>query len=452
MTNEHDDASSTGPAPFAVPEPVASAEPEGWPEEHDVAPATRRRRPILGLVTGGVALVLVAASVGVVVGHELWPRPSVRFSFGQQSFPNSPFGSFFHQGSGGSFSFGYGSGGGGFTFPGGTFGQQIFSSGGSISSTSDGPTQSQVRDVVSSVTPGLVDISTVSSYSQEAAAGTGMVVSPNGLVVTNNHVIDGATSITVTDLGNHKSYVASVVGYDEAHDVALLQLANAHNLATIQVAEHAASVGEKVIGLGNAGGIGGTPSAAGGAVQQLHQSITATDESSPSGSEELHNLIEMDANIEPGDSGGALVATNGHVLGMDVAAGDTNGQTATGRGFAIPIATVEAIVKYLRDGVQTSTDHLGPTALLGIEVAYNGGQSAAGVKVATLLPNSAAAQAGLATGDTITAVNGQSVTKVTQIVALLRTLHPGDHVKVSFTTTTGATASAPLTLTAGPPQ
>ena len=138
-----------------------------------------------------------------------------------------------------------------------------------------------------------------------------MVLTSSGEILTNNHVIAGATSIRVTDIGNGKTYSASVVGYDETLDIAVLQLQGASGLQTISIGNSStAAIGETVIGIGNAGGTGGTPSAASGAVTALDQSITASDEADGS-SEQLANLIEMNADIQAGDSGGPLVNSSG---------------------------------------------------------------------------------------------------------------------------------------------
>jgi len=186
----------------------------------------------------------------------------------------------------------------------------------SSQSTGSGSTASSIA---AKVDPGLVDIDTTLGYSQEEAAGTGIVLTSNGEILTNNHVIDGATTISVTDVGNGKTYSASVVGYDKTKDVAVLQLHGASGLQTATIDTSTASVGETVVGVGNAGGTGGTPSAAGGTVTALNQSITASDEGDGT-SEQLTGLIETNANIQAGDSGGSLVNSAGQVIGMDTAA------------------------------------------------------------------------------------------------------------------------------------
>jgi S1-C subfamily serine protease len=180
--------------------------------------------------------------------------------------------------------------------------------------------------VAAKVSPGLVDVNTVLGYENARAAGTGIVLTSDGEVLTNHHVIEGATSITVTDIGNGKTYSASVVGYDEAHDIAVLKLKDASGLQTAKTGNSdQVKLGDQVVGVGNAGGTGGTPSYAAGKVTGLNQSITATDQNGQD-PENLTNLIQTDANIQAGDSGGPLVNANGEVVGVDVAGNGGQGR------------------------------------------------------------------------------------------------------------------------------
>ena len=174
--------------------------------------------------------------------------------------------------------------------------------------------------IASRVDPGLVDVKSTLGYQDATALGTGIVLTSSGEVLTNNHVINGATSVSVTDVGNGKTYNATVVGYDESGDVAVLQLSGASGLTTAALGNSSSvAVGNNVVALGNAGGVGGTPSVAAGTVTALNQSITASDESSGA-SEQLTGLIETNADIQAGDSGGSLVNSYGQVIGMDTAA------------------------------------------------------------------------------------------------------------------------------------
>ncbi|MHB1536690.1 MAG: S1C family serine protease, partial [Acidimicrobiales bacterium] len=214
-----------------------------------------------------------------------------------------------------------------------------------------------------------MDINTALSYQGAQAAGTGIVLTSNGEVLTNNHVVAGSTSIKVTDVGTGRVYNASVVGYDRTADVAVLQLQGASGLKTASLATSATvSQGEQVVAIGNAGGVGGTPSAAGGTVTALNQSITASDPSAGT-SEKLSGLIQVNASVRPGDSGGPLVNTSGQVLGIDTAAAVGFAfQAPANAGYAIPITTASALGHRILAGSSSATVHIGPTAFLGVEI------------------------------------------------------------------------------------
>ena len=331
-----------------------------------------------GVLIGGAAAVLLAAGIGI--GHAAWGGNGdsnlSAFSSGNALQTPSPLEHRLGQrrhGSTSSSPFGNSPFSGGSSASSGNTG-----SGNSGSSNSSGP--SDVNAIASKIDPGLVDIDTTLGYQQEQAAGTGIVLSSDGVILTNNHVIDGATTISVTDVGNGKTYTASVVGYDRTKDIAVLQLHNASGLTTANLGNSStASVGEDVVGVGNAGGTGGTPSAAGGTVTALNQSITASDEGDGT-SEQLSGLIETNADIQPGDSGGALVNTSGQVLGIDTAASagfsfQSNDQSSGTQGFAIPIDTALTIARQIVAGNASSTVHIGTTAFLGVEVSPAGSSS-----------------------------------------------------------------------------
>jgi S1-C subfamily serine protease len=318
------------------------------------------------------------------------------------------------------------------------------------------------------VDPGLVDINTNLSYQDEQAAGTGMVLTPSGEILTNNHVIDGATSISVTDVGNGKTYSAKVVGYDRTGDVAVIKLVGASGLQTVTTSSGTAAVGQAIVGVGNAGGTGGTPSAAGGSVTALDQSITASDDGGGN-AESLSGLIEVNAGIEPGDSGGSLVDTQGQVLGMDTAASADSGyQVSATQAYAIPIQTALSIAQKIDSGQASSTVHIGATGFLGVGVGSSsdtsggfgdtsgsgsgsGSGSSSGAVVSQVLANSAAGQAGVVEGDVITAVNGKSVGSASDLSNLLEPEHPGDTVQLQWTDQSGQTHTAAVTLGNGPP-
>jgi len=154
------------------------------------------------------------------------------------------------------------------------------------------------------------------------------------------------------------------------------------------------------VGIGNAGGAGGTPSVAGGSVTALHQSITATEQDGGN-PENLKGLIEVNAGIQAGDSGGPLVDTGGKVVGMDSAASAGFSFQTTGTdGYAIPINSAVAIAKKIESGNASATVHVGTTAFLGVQVySTQSGSSPSGAVIHVVVPGSPAASAGLAAGD-----------------------------------------------------
>jgi S1-C subfamily serine protease len=340
-----------------------------------------------------------------------------------------------------------------------------------------GATTLTTTQIASKVDPGLVDVVSTLGYQSGKAAGTGMVLTSTGEVLTNNHVVNGATSIKVTDVGNGRTYSAKVVGYDKTHDVAVLQLVNASGLTTVSLSSSGVQAGEKVVALGNAGGKGGTPSVATGKVTGTGKTITASDESAGN-AEQLKGLIETNAGIQPGDSGGPLVNTEGDVVGMNTAA--SSGISTTGFGsqsqasatqaFAIPITHAESIASQIEAGRASSTVHIGATAFLGVEVSsansvggsgyggyYGGGfgggdgsSTSSSATVAGVVNGSAAARAGLAQGDVITSVAGHTITSSTGVSTALAQHHPGDKIAISWTDQYGQAHTATVTLGSGP--
>ncbi len=340
--------------------------------------------------------------------------------------------------------------------------------------------------IAGKVDPGLVDVKATLGFQGATSLGTGIVLTSNGEILTNNHVINGATAVSVTDIGNGKTYKATVVGYDESHDVAVLQLSGASGLTTAATGNSSSvGVGDSVVALGNAGGVGGTPSVAAGSVTALNQSITASDESSAS-SEQLSGLIETNADIQSGDSGGPLVNSHAEVIGMDTAAstsyqfggngggnggfGGSNGSNGFGgsgssgsgssgsgstgngsvtQGYAIPINTALNVAKQIESGQGSSTVHIGATAFLGLEITSGQGLTQ-GVEIAGTQQGTPANEAGIGEGDVVTALDGKSVSTGTDIQEILVGHHPGDKVSIAWTDPSGVSHSATLTLGTGP--
>ena len=309
------------------------------------------------------------------------------------------------------------------------------------------------------VDPGLVDVASTLGYQQAESLGTGLVLTSSGEILTNNHVIEGATSIKVTDIGNGQTYLAKVVGYDQTKDIAVLQLQGASGLKTVKLGNSdTAAVGQNVVALGNAGGKGGTPSVATGQITGLNASITASDAGSGT-TEQLTGLINHNAPIQPGDSGGPLVNTAGQVVGIDTAASNTmqfqSAQSQT-QAFAIPINEALAIGNQIEAGDGSSTVHIGATGFLGVEVesasnaAQQGIQAGSGAAVEGVLQGTPAANAGLSAGDVITSVDDHSVSSPSALQAALEQHHPGDNVTIGWTSQGGQAQSGTVTLANGP--
>jgi S1-C subfamily serine protease len=317
------------------------------------------------------------------------------------------------------------------------------------------------HQVAAQTDPGLVDIVSTLGYQQAQAAGTGLVLTSSGEVLTNNHVIDGATSITVTDIGNGRSYQAKVVGYDQTKDVAVLQLQGASGLPTVNLGSSSTvAVGQKVVALGNAGGKGGTPSVVTGKITGLNAAITASDEGSGT-SEQLNGLIRHNAPIQPGDSGGPLVNTAGQVIGIDTAGSSSSSpqetaQTTATQAFAIPINEALSIANQIEAGHASATVHIGATGFLGVEVssassaAAEGVPTGSGAAIAGVLPGSPADNAGITVGDVITSVDGQAVSSPSALQAAMEQHGAGNRVTVGWTDADGQSQSASVTLGAGP--
>jgi S1-C subfamily serine protease len=349
----------------------------------------------------------------------------------------------------------------------GNGGTQNAGNGGSSSRSSGSLSTTQIANAVDQ---GVVDVTTNLGYQNASAAGTGMVLTSNGEILTNNHVVRGATTIKVTVVTTGKTFTAKVVGTDPTDDVAVIQAQGASGLSTIPLGNSSSvAVGDAVVAIGNAGGTGGAPSVVSGSVTSLNQTITASDENG-SNSEQLHGLIQVNAPIVAGDSGGPLANTSGKVIGMDTAASSTQASFSNGaqgsEGYAIPINNALAIAKKIESGKASSTIHIGLPGFLGVEVADNsasssnngfgglgnsGGSGAtSGAVVQGTTDNSPAAAAGIQQGDVISSLNGTTVDSAQTLTSLLSGKHKGDQVTVGWTDSSGQTHTTTITLAEGP--
>jgi S1-C subfamily serine protease len=293
-------------------------------------------------------------------------------------------------------------------------------------------------------TEGVVTIVSTLYYDESTqAAGTGVILTADGQILTNNHVIDGATSIEVTVESTGESYSATVVGSDSTNDIALLQLDDASGLETSSTDDSVVAVGDEATSIGNAEGTGDLVAAA-GTVTAVNESITVGNEYT--GAEEsLSGLIEINADVVSGDSGGPLVDGDGDVIGIVTAA--SSGSTDI-TGFAIPIETALDIVDQIQSGTETDTVQIGTPAFLGVQLATT--QQSAGVVVGGVIEDTPAETAGLAAGDVITAVDGTAVATADALSALIATYEPDTSVTLSYTDAAGAAQQVTVTLIAGP--
>ena len=259
--------------------------------------------------------------------------------------------------------------------------------------------------MTAAVAGATVNVVSTLGYSGGQAAGTGIVLTSDGVVLTNNHVVRGSTALSGTDVGNGQTYDATVLGYDRSHDIALIKLQGASGLQTATLGSSAAvRVGDAVVGVGNAGGKGGYPTSAAGSVTGLDRSITAHDEADSS-SEELHGLIQVDADIQAGESGGPLVDDRGRVVGVDTAGSAGYDLQSGGEGFAVPIDEAMTVARQIHAGHGSATVHIGASAFLGVQISsadtQSSDQQADGVGIAGVSPTAPPAGR-LEAGDTLT--------------------------------------------------
>ncbi|CAI9401823.1 S1C family serine protease [Nocardioides sp. T2.26MG-1] len=294
-------------------------------------------------------------------------------------------------------------------------------------------------DATADQSRGVVLIET--TLTDGAAAGTGLVIDATGLVLTNYHVVEGSTSVTVTLATDGTAYDATVVGFDETADVALLQLDGASGLDVVDLDDDGdPAVSDTVTAVGNAEGQGSL-SASTGTVVALEQSIT-TAATTMSEGEDLTGLIQTDAYVVGGYSGGALLDEEGEVVGITTAAS----QAGRSESYAVPIEDALDVAEQIEAGDESADVQVGPAAYLGIGVVDTG----AGVQVGQVEAGTAAAGAGVEAGDRIVALGGHPVGSLDALRAALATFEPGDRVVLRWTDTAGTSHRATITLGASP--
>ncbi|MHB8588976.1 MAG: S1C family serine protease [Candidatus Dormibacteraceae bacterium] len=297
--------------------------------------------------------------------------------------------------------------------------------------------------IAARVDPALVDINTVVGSGQ--AAGTGEIIKSNGEILTNNHVVDRSTSIQVTIAGHAQTFPAHVIGVDPSADIAVIQVDGVAGWPTVSFARSSSvRVGDAIVALGNALGQGGRPDVSQGSVTALDQTITASE--SGSTSEQLTGMIQSDATIYPGDSGGPIVNLSGQVIGM-ITAGDVQGfrSSASTVNYAIPSDTLLSVVNQIRSGQASADIIYGQTGYIGVSVQNIDSTAVAelnlsvssGALVDGVQNGSAAARAGITRYSVITSVAGTQITNIDDLRNTLLAHKPGERVSITWVNQSG---------------
>jgi len=363
-------------------------------------------------------------------------------------------------------------------------------------STASPGTSAGEQAIVNKIAPGLVIINTTLQYSSESAAATGMVINSDGLVLTNNHVIEDSTAITART-ATGQTYTAKVVGYDATGDIALIKLQGASGLRTVPIGDSkAVKTGDSVVGMGNAEGQNAIVPVT-GQVTALNQTITAGDQGGSISQETLHGMIQTNASIVSGDSGGPLASSGGQVIGMDTAGNDGGfAVQQSSAGYAIPIDTALAVAQQIAQGQASSTVTIGYPPFMGVLIGQgsdsnpqaqaqqaNGGSfggngfggfggngsqgcynsdrnlapvaNVANVNSGTLILGTIcggpAAAAGMTAGSVITAVNGQAIGSPENLMGVVSKYRPGTTISVTWVSPSGQRSVSSITLKVGPP-
>lgn len=332
--------------------------------------------------------------------------------------------------------------------------------GSSRTASSDDSGGVDLGSVADDVQDAIVNITT--DTERGVGAGTGMIISSNGLVLTNHHVISGARDLEVEVGGDGETYDAHVVGYTIDDDIALVQLEDASRLPTIST-DSDVLADDDVLVMGNALGRGGEPTVSAGRVIALERQITATDETGRN-AETLTGMIQIEASVQPGQSGGAVVNADGAVVGMTTAASSNGGfrfgfTEGSAEAYAIPIDRALDAVDEIKGGKSTDRVHVGPRAVLGVMIQGEllvpsgraGGSTGSGVPVSDIEAGGPADDAGISAGSTILAIGETAVSNSDDITRAMNTLEPDDEVKVTWLDPDGERRSASITLAEGPP-
>lgn len=306
--------------------------------------------------------------------------------------------------------------------------------------------------VAAAVQPALVNIEVAARPFGAGAAGTGIVIGADGEVLTSHHVVKGAEDVTVTDVGNGRSYDATVLGYDSGTDIAVLTLRGATGLTTARLGTSAdLRIRQEVLAIGNAGGTGGTPTAVHGRISGLNSTIVAVNAADRT-RKALTGMVEISAPVVAGQSGGAMADGTGAVVGVITAASGEADPAAAPKppnGYAVPIDTAMRVVQQIRSGTPSENVHVGPTATLGVLVSD---AKPAGARIDLALYGQPAYSAGLKEGEVITAIDGKSVTTARALRAAINVRAPGETIRLTIRGPDGVQRPVRVELATGTPN
>ncbi|MDQ1506151.1 MAG: putative serine protease PepD [Actinomycetota bacterium] len=374
-------------------------------------------RRTMALVGGVAVLALVAGSLGAAIGVSLASKK------GSDSPAVTPA----TAPSGGAATTPIPSSSGSATTP--STGSAAAPSGSASSSGSLSGAALDVKGILAKVEPSVVDI--VAQSRRGTGEGTGIIISPDGYILTNAHVVSGASTVTVSTSSSSKALPATVIGADAAHDVALIKLdSGGGSLVAADLGRSAdMKVGDDVVAIGNALGLRGDPTVTRGIVSALNRTV-----------DNLTGMIQTDAAINPGNSGGPLVNSTGQVIGINTAVAADGAQNI---GFAIPIDKAKALADRLKSGQGAA-----PTAFLGVSTTATSDGSA-GAEVVSLVAGGPAQKAGIAVGDLIVGFDGKPVATADALSGLVQGRQPGDTVPVEIERN-GSSRTVSVTLTTKP--
>lgn len=281
-----------------------------------------------------------------------------------------------------------------------------------------------VAGIVDQVGPSVATIQSevrTPSGGTGTGAGTGIVISSDGEVLTNAHVVDSATAVRVTLEGDPQSREARVVGTDPERDLALLQIDGASGLPAAELGDSSSvAVGDGVVAIGNALALRGGPTVTQGIVSALDRTLSTANGT-------MTGLIQTDASISSGNSGGPLVNATGQVIGINTAVATSGGgRAAENIGFAIAADQAASVIDQLRTGTVTQ-----PQGHLGVQVA-DPTDGSRGALLAEIVDGSPADDAGLRTGDLVIAIGDDTVHGAADLAAVIGSHEPGDTITITF--------------------